>query len=100
MQDPDSVRNRLLAVIAALLAIAGLRWSYPVTMPLAAAVFVVAAAWPIKPWLDRALPSGLSYLGTALALLLVLAGFFGAVYLSAAQVVRTFVERQEQFQDL
>jgi AI-2 transport protein TqsA len=100
MRDPDSIRNRLLGVIVALLAIAGLRWSYPVTMPLAAAVFVVAAAWPIKPWLDRALPSGLSYAGTMLALFLVLAGFFGAVYVSASQVVGVLAERQEQFRGL
>ncbi len=100
MLEQDTIRNRLLAVIAGLLAVAGLRWSYPVTMPLAVAVFVIAAAWPIKPWLDRALPSGLSYAGTLLILLLLLAGFFAAVYLSLAEVVQTLAQRQDQFRQL
>src|SRR5215218_8978296 len=73
MLQPDTVRNRLLAVITTLLVVAGLKWSYPVTMPLAAALFVIAAAWPIKPWLDRALPSSLSYLGTILVLFAIFA---------------------------
>lgn len=97
MPEPDKVRNRLLASLAVLLVIAGLKWSYPVTMPLAAAVFVIAAAWPIKPWLDKALPSALSYAGTLLVLLSLLGGFFAAVYLSLAQVVQTLAERQDQF---
>ena len=100
MPDPPSVRNRLLAVITTLLMIAGLRWSYPVTMPLAAAVFIVAAIWPVKPWLGRILPSSLSYFGTILVLFLVLAGFFGIIYLSASQLVRIFIERQEQFRNI
>jgi len=53
----DVIRNRLLAVITVLLVVAGLRASYAVTMPLAAAIVIIAAIWPIKPWLDRALPS-------------------------------------------
>lgn len=100
MPEPDTIRNRLLAVIAGLLAVAGLKWSYPVTMPLAVAVFVVAAAWPIKLWLDRALPSGLSYAGTLLVLLLLLAGFFAAVYFSLAAVAQTLAARQDQFRQL
>lgn len=97
MPDPDRIRNRLLAVIATVLVVAALKWSYPVTMPIAAAVFVMAAAWPVKLWLDRVLPSGLSYAVTLLLLLVVLAGFFVAVYLSLAQVVQAFAERRDQF---
>lgn len=100
MPYQDTIRNRLLAVIAGLLAVAGLKWSYPVTMPVAVAVFVIAAAWPIKPWLDRALPSGLSYAGTLLVLLLLLAGFFAAVYFSLAEVVQTLAQRQDQFRQV
>ena len=97
MADSDRIRNRILAVIMVLLVIAGLRASYAVTMPLAAAIIVVAAIWPIKPWLDRALPSKISYLGTILVLLLISVGFIGAVYFSTAQVVRAFAQNQEQF---
>ena len=90
----------MLAVITAVLVVAALRSSHAVTMPLAAAVVIVAAIWPIKPWLDRALPSKLSYLGTILVLLLISIGFIGAVYFSAAQIVRAFVQNQEQFNTL
>lgn len=97
MNKSDAMRNRMLAVITVLLAIAGLRASYAVTMPLAAAIVVVAAIWPIKPWLDRALPSKLSYLGTIMVLLLISVGFIGAVYFSVAQIVRAFSQNQQQF---
>ena len=100
MPDAPSVRDRLLGLIAALLVIAGLRWSYPVSMPLAGAIFIVAVIWPVKPRLDRVLPAALSYLLTGFLLLLVLLGFFGAVYFSASQVVQSFVERQEEFRSL
>jgi predicted PurR-regulated permease PerM len=69
MSDAQTVRNRLLAVLAIVAAVAALKWSYPVTMPLVVAIFVIAAAWPIKPWLERRLPTSLSYVGTVLALL-------------------------------
>ena len=82
----------MLAVITALLVIAGLRASYVVTMPIAAAAVIVAAIWPVKPWLDKALPSKVSYLGTILVLLIISTGFIGAVYFSAAQVVSAFAQ--------
>ena len=97
MADSNTIRNRMLAVITVLLVIAGLHQSYAVTMPLAAATVIIAAIWPIKPWLDQVLPSKLSYLVTILVLLLVSVGFIGAVYFSAAQVVRALAQNQEQF---
>jgi predicted PurR-regulated permease PerM len=100
MAEPSSIRNRLLAVIATLLVVAGLRASYAVTMPLAATIVIVTAIWPIKPWLDRALPSKVSYLGTILVLLLISLGFIAAVYFSVAQVVRAFGQNQAQFNAL
>lgn len=100
MADLSPIRDRMLAVITVLLVVAGLRASYAVTMPLAAAIVIVAAIWPIKPWLDRALPSKISYLGTILVLLLISVGFIGAVYFSVAQVVRALAEKQDQFNNL
>lgn len=63
----DVARNRLLAVLAFLFVVAALRASYPVTMPLAFALVVMAAVWPVKPWLDRFVPSGVSYAVTVAA---------------------------------
>jgi AI-2 transport protein TqsA len=100
MSDAQTVRNRLLAVLAIVAAVAALRWSYPVTMPLVVAVFVIAAAWPIKPWLERRLPTGLSYAGTVLALLLVLLCFVGAIYLATAQLAQILGQNQDRLRDL
>lgn len=97
MQKSNATLKPMLAVITVVLVILGLRASYAVTMPMAAAIIVVAAIWPVKPWLDRALPSKLSYLGTILFLLLISAGFIGAVYFSVAQIVRAFAQNQQQF---
>lgn len=100
MVAPETIRNRLLTVIAAILIVAALQWSYPVTMPLVVAVFVIAAAWPIKPWLDQVLPSSLSYVGTVLALFLILAGSIAVIYFGIAEVGQTFVQNQEKFRAL
>ncbi len=77
-----------------------LKWSYPVAMPVAAAVLIIAAAWPIKPWLDRKLPSWLSYAGTILILFLVLLAFVSAIYFAASRVFEAFAARQDQFSEL
>lgn len=90
-------RTRLLALIATLLVIAALRSAYAVAMPVAFAAVIVAALWPVKPRLDRWLPSWLGYAVLILLLVLVLAAFAAAVYLASAQVVRAFTANQEAF---
>ena len=100
MREHNAVGNRLLAVIAFVLGVAALKWSYPVTLPLTAAALIVAAAWPIKPWLDRLLPSPLSYAGTILILFSIVASFILAVYFSVSRVFDALVERQDQFKQL
>ena len=100
MVPPDVIRNRLLTVIAVILVVAALHWSYPVTMPLMVAVFIIAAVWPIKPWLEQLLPSSLSYVGTILVLFLIFAGFIAIIYFALAQVAQAFAQNQEQFRSL
>ncbi len=100
MVQPETIRNRLLTVIAVILVVAALQWSYPVTVPLVVAVFIIAAAWPIKPWLEQVLPTSLSYVGTVFALLLVITCFFAVIYFALAQITQTFGQNQEQFRDL
>ncbi|WP_456684592.1 AI-2E family transporter [Bradyrhizobium sp. P5_C11_2] len=97
MDENSRIRNRLLAVIAAVICTEALRVSYPVTMPLAVAFIVIAAIWPIKPWLDCFLPTSLSYLGAILVLTVVCAGFIAAVYFSAAQMVAAFDHNWSSF---
>lgn len=41
--DTASIRDRMIAILLALALVAGLKWSYAVTMPLAAAIFLMAA---------------------------------------------------------
>ena len=99
MPSIDVNRNRMLAFIATILAAAALRASYPVTMPLTVSVLLIAAAWPLKLWLDRLSPK-LSYIGTSLILLCVLALFFAALYFSAAQVVHAFGDNWGQLEQV
>ena len=98
MADSFVARNRMLAVLTGLFIAAALRASYPVTMPIAASILVTAAIWPVKPWLDRAVPSALSYLGTVLLLLAIIVSFVAALYFSTAQVVRAFAQNWDQFE--
>ncbi len=98
MLDKQTIRNGMLAVIMTLMISAALRASYPVTMPLAVAVILISAIWPVKPFLDRALPSKLSFVATALILLVLIAGFVAAVYFSAAQIVRAFAQNWDQLE--
>jgi hypothetical protein len=100
MMQPETIRNRLTTVIAIILVVAALHWSYPVTMPLMVAVFIIAAAWPIKPWLEQMLPSSLSYFGTVPTLFLILSGFIAVIYFAVVQVAQTFEQNHEQFRGL
>lgn len=93
MSDNQRLRTRLLAFMAALAGVAALRASYPVTMPLAFALIIIAAVWPIKPWLDRMLPSWLSYTATIMVLVLSLVLFGTAVYFSAAAAAQALIEK-------
>lgn len=85
-QTQQVTQTRLLAIIAFLLVAFALRQTYAVTMPLAAAFVVIAAVWPVKPWLQRYVPETFSNIGTILALLAVLASFAGAISFSVAQI--------------
>lgn len=91
-------RSWPVALIATIVSVFALKQSYPVTMPVAAAAVVVAAIWPVKPWLDRILPSKLATLGTIIALIVLMVCFMGALYFSAAQTVRALAVNQERFQ--
>ncbi|MCW5735723.1 MAG: AI-2E family transporter [Enhydrobacter sp.] len=92
--------GRLLFVIAAVLVTAALRATYPVTMPLAVALVVVAAVWPIKQWLEGFLPRWASYGGTVVALLVVSALFVGGVWFSATHVVSVFARNKARFEEI
>ena len=99
MPSVDANRNRMLALIATILAATALRASYPVTMPVTTSILLIAAIWPVKLWFDRFLPK-FSYVGASLILLCVLALFFAALYFSAAQVVRAFGDNWGQLEQV
>lgn len=100
MSEDGRVRTRLLAVLTFLATVAAMKYAYPVLMPLAVALIVVAAAWPIQPWLERFVPRWLAYVGTAAVLLAALAAFLFATYLAAAQVATVFSRDWERFQQV
>lgn len=99
MSSTDINRNRLLSLIATILATAALRASYPVTMPVAFSALLIAAIWPVKQWLDRFIPKA-SYVCTSLILFLILSLFFAALYFSAAQVVHAFGDNWGQLEEV
>ncbi len=84
---------RLQAVVAVVLVIAFLKWSAVATMPVAFALFLIALTWPLQRKLEEHLPSGVSFLLTVLALLLVVALFVAALWWSGQLVA----ERAPQY---
>ena len=84
---PDArLRTRALAVIAAVLAVAALRLTEPVTLPLVLAVFLIAFTWPLYVWVERRTRGWVALLVSALVVLLAGLVLAGAVALSVTQV--------------
>jgi AI-2 transport protein TqsA len=94
-----AVRNRLLAVVAAIAVVGALKVTQPVTLPLMAAVFLLVLSWPLQLRLERWLPRAASYFLTILAVLLTLAAFIAAIGWSLTVVAERapeFIERAQQ----
>jgi AI-2 transport protein TqsA len=96
----QAAQTRLLAIITFLLVGFALRQTYAVTMPLAAAAVVIAAIWPVKPWLEKFFPATLSNIGTVLVLFTILAAFAGAISFSVARVAQAFTDNSDKLQQL
>jgi AI-2 transport protein TqsA len=97
-----SIRNRLLAIGIAIAVVGALKVTQPVTLPLAAAVFLLVLAWPLQLGLERRLPRGVAYLLTTLAVLLTLAAFMAAIGWSLtgmAERAPEIIERAQQLRD-
>ncbi|MGF1549675.1 MAG: AI-2E family transporter [Sphingomonadaceae bacterium] len=79
-------------MLAALLAIAlawTLRATYSASMPIAAALIIALATWPVCRWVKERVPGGLDWLGYAAGMLVViglLAVFAGGLTLAGQQV--------------
>jgi len=99
LAGPGRVTSRALVIITILLVLAGLKWSTPATMPLAFAIFLIALCWPIREFLNRRLSSGLSFVGTTIALLIVLALFLGALYFAAQSVASGLPQYTQDLQN-
>jgi predicted PurR-regulated permease PerM len=89
-----------LVVIATVLVLAGPKWSTPATMPLAFAIFLIALCWPIREFLNRHVSSKLSFVGTTLAPLIVLALFVGAIYFAAQSLASGLPRYNQDLQNL
>jgi AI-2 transport protein TqsA len=87
MTEKADVRDRLLAVLVVVAVAAALKLTQPVTLPLAAAIFIIVLAWPLQEWLERALPRGLAYGVTVLTVLVLLAAFIAATVWSLGVVL-------------
>ena len=96
----SSFSNRSLAIIATILCIGAAKIGFPVLMPVAVAVFVIATAWPVRDWLDTRLPRALSYVGTIAVLFCLIGGFFVLVGYAFDRVLQTFLDNQERIRAL
>ena len=90
---PGRTRARLLAVIAAVLVLAFLKWSAVVTMPLGVSLFLIALGWPLQERLERRLPRKVAFLLTVLTMLLIFAAFVGSLIWSGELIA----ERAPQY---
>lgn len=100
MHQNVGLRNIVYGMIAAALGIAALRMTYPVAMPLAFAMIIIAAAWPIKPWLSRHMPAWESYTLTFTVLIAGLGAFGIAVYFASAQAIQALFANAAQLDSI
>jgi predicted PurR-regulated permease PerM len=88
--------TRLLAVIAAILVVAALKISAPVTLPLVVAAFLLVLTHPLREWLRRRMAGWLAVVLTTLAVLVVaaiIASGFGLAIGSIAERAPEIGER-------
>ncbi len=98
---PDArLRTRALVVIAAVLAVAALRLSEPVTLPLATAVFLLVVTRPLYCWVEERAPRWLAAAASTLAVLLAVAVIAGGFALSIGQVASRAPQIAERAQEL
>ncbi len=90
----DHLQRQSVTILMVLAILAALKIGASFLAPLGIAVFLVALAWPVKTLLNRFLPESLSYIGSFLALLLVIVVVGGAIYLSTQEIV----EKAPQYQ--
>ncbi len=92
---PNGSRH-MLVWIAVLLAVAAMRETRVVTMPLGVGLFLAAVAWPLEKRLETRLPAALSLTLTSLVFVAVVAGFVAALVLCATAIA----EKATDYQDL
>lgn len=95
-----SDETKLLSIITFLLVAFALKQTYAVTMPLSAAAVIIAAVWPVKPWLRRFAPESVSTIGVLLLLLALLLAFAGAVSFAVSQIASAFSRNGDKLQQL
>lgn len=92
----DQLRTRALVVIAAVLTVAALRVSEPVSLPLAAAVFLLVVTRPLYCWVENRGSRWLAVLAATLVVLLAVAVIGSGFALSIGRVVGRAPELAER----
>ena len=88
----------LISILVLFAAVAALKATSAVTMPVALAIFIVILAWPLQRWLEQKyVPRTLAYCITLSAILFVFACFVGLLYLCVQSVAAKAPEYEEQF---
>jgi predicted PurR-regulated permease PerM len=98
--EVGQIRARLLAVTTTILVIAALKLGQVVILPLVTAMFLIILIWPVYAWLEKYTPRWVAFLGSMLALLLVLGVFVGLFALSASQLAEHMDDLRGQTQEV
>lgn len=90
----------LLAIVAAVLVVAALKATRPISMPLTFAFFIAVLVYPLQAWLNRRIPHWLSLIVVLLVLAAVLGVAVGALVVSAEIVEPKIPEYLDQLQQM
>jgi len=92
--------NRLVALIAAILFVAALKVSRPVTLPLAAALCIAMLAWPLQAALEQRLPRWAAFGVTFLAVISSAALIGGAILWTFGRLAPSIPELMQRLEDI
>lgn len=100
MRLPEKATPVFLAIITTILAVAALKYTRPITMPLAFAFFITVLVHPLQCWLNRYVPRWLSLVIVLSVLASILGLAIGALSLSAEIIEPKLPEYLNQIQQM
>lgn len=92
----SAVRNRLIAIVAVLLAVVVLRMTRSVVLPVVAGLLVAALMWPVLRWWQQRIPRPLALLATVLLVVLAILALVAGIGWGGARVGEQLMARRDR----